>query len=122
MEGKIIDNESNAGCIVLSNHSPLFHVKTTLKVLRTLSGFPILPTNSKWDNFEFIPSKEYPRLVFIIILFSVPINTILYFYRHDLNALSAMYRIDVSRLDYFVEVFTLFFLQNVPIESLNVEL
>ena len=110
MKRKIIDNESDAECTVLSNHSPLFHVKTTLKVLRTLSGFPILPTNSNWDNFEFIPSKEYPRLIIIIILFSVPINTIGYFYRYDLHALSALYQIDVSKLDYFVEVFTLFFL------------
>ena len=108
MEGKFIDEENDVGCIETSKHSPIYHIKSTLMFLRTLSGFPILPTNSKWDSFEFIASKEYPRLIVILILFSIPINTLLYLFRNDLNALTSM--ITVSKLDYLIEIFTLFLL------------
>ena len=113
MEGKFIDEENDVGCIETSKHSPIYHIKSTLMFLRTLSGFPILPTNSKWDSFEFIASKEYPRLIVILILFSIPINTLLYLFRNDLNALTSM--ITVSKLDYLIEIFTLFLLPFVSI-------
>ena len=108
MERKNHDMEDDGESSESLKYSPLFHVRTTLKVLRTLSGFPILPANSKWDNFVFIPSKEYPRLFIILILFSLPINTLLYFFYDNLNALTLM--LNVSKLDYFVEICCLFFL------------
>ena len=108
MERTSDDMESDVGSSVSSTYSPLFHVRSTLRILRVLSGFPILPTNSKWDNFAFIPSKEYPRLIIIVILFSIPINTLLYFFRNDLNALTLM--LNISKLDYFVEICSHFIL------------
>ena len=91
---------------ICTNHSPLFHIRTTLKFLRLLLGFPIVPTNLSWDTFVFMPVREYSKLLLILILFIAPNVVLLASFSTDFDAFKKMYHI--SSLDFIVEMFALF--------------
>ena len=87
-------------------HSPLFHIRTVLKCLRLLLGFPLTPTNMRWDDFVFKSCREHTKLILIMILFLTPNVMIMGFLGNDVNAFKKMY--NISSMDFIVEMFALF--------------
>ena len=76
-----------------SKNSPLFKVKTMLRCLRSLLGFPLIPANENWDEFIFKPSREYPRIILFLFLRIAPVI--------------ATWSITYNKLDEFKKLFSL---------------
>ena len=87
-------------------YSPLYHIRTILKCLRVLLGFPLTPTNIRWDDFVFKSFREHTKLILIMILFLTPNVMIMGFLRSDVGAFKKMY--NISSMDFIVEMFALF--------------
>ena len=84
------------------HHSPLFHIRSTLKFLRLLLGFPVVPITLRWDTFVFMPIREYAKLLMILILFITPNVALMGSFGKNFDALKKMY--NISSLDFIVEV------------------
>ena len=87
-------------------HSPLYHIRTTLKCLRLLLGFPLTPTNMRWDDFVFKSFREHTKLFLMMILFFTPNMVLLASLGNDVEAFKKMY--NISSMDFIVEMFALF--------------
>ena len=92
--------------------SPLFNVKSTLKYLRIFLGFPLVSTNEEWNEFAFVPAKEYLRLMVFLILCLFPWAFISYLFSDHIDEFRAMFQL--SNLDIIVE---LSMVQTLPILS-----
>ena len=51
-----------------NSNSPLYKIRTTLKILRWTGGFPLQTLNSSFSQFVFIPWMEYARFAILIVM------------------------------------------------------
>ena len=109
LEWKLEDINSSVGSLKTPGystvHSPLFHVSNTLKCLRWL-GFPITPTNIKWDDFVFMYFREHLRLFMMMVLFFTPNAALLGSLRYNIDDFKRFY--NISSMDFIVEIIALF--------------
>ena len=51
-----------------NSNSPLYKIRTTLKILRWAGGFPLQTLDPSFSQFAFIPWKEYARFAILIVM------------------------------------------------------